>query len=289
MVSLKYNPPAGFFLEETRNGYTISAHMKQVWAVQLDLLQELLRVCDEHGLKIFADSGTLIGAVRDKGFIPWDDDIDMCMLREDYDRLMQLSDAFQAPYFLQSIYTDSHYNHRHAQLRRTDTLALPAHFKGKPRYNMGIFVDIFVLDRMPNTPRALKHHYAAVASAKLKLKIVTKLTKRFPECLYRWCRNHTHLLSDRYWFEQYEQLMRSVPENKKSLLGCLMCLRMNVPLKRLASYKEVVMLPFEHIQMPCPAGYDEVLRVEYGDYMTPVKAPTHHGSMRFNVDNTQTL
>ena len=289
MVSLKYNPPAGFFLEETRNGYTISAHMKQVWAVQLDLLQELLRVCDEHGLKVFADSGTLIGAVRDKGFIPWDDDIDMCMLREDYDRLMQLSDAFQAPYFLQSIYTDSHYNHRHAQLRRTDTLALPSHFKGKPRYNMGIFVDIFVLDRMPNTPRALKHHYAAVASAKLKLKIVTKLTKRFPECLYRWCRNHTHLLSDRYWFEQYEQLMRSVPENKKSLLGCLMCLRMNVPLKRLASYKEVVMLPFEHIQMPCPAGYDEVLRVEYGDYMTPVKAPTHHGSMRFNVDNTQTL
>ncbi len=285
MVLLKYNPPAAFLQEETRNGYTVSAPMKKVWAVQLDLLQELLRVCSEHGLRIFADSGTLIGAVRDHGFIPWDDDIDMCMLREDYDQLMQLAHEFRAPYFLQSIYTDSHYNHRHAQLRRTDTLALPAHFQGKPRYNMGIFVDIFVLDRMPNTPRALKHHYAAVASAKLKLKIVTKLMNRLPESWYQWCRNHTHCLSDKYRFEQYESLMRSVPENKKSLLGCLMCLRMNVPLKRLESYNEVVMLPFEHIQMPCPVGYDEVLRVEYGDYMTPVKAPTHHGDIRFNVDN----
>lgn len=285
MVSLKYSVPESFLQEETRNGYTVTAHMKQVWAVQLDLLQELLRVCNEHGLKVFADSGTLIGAVRDHGFIPWDDDIDMCMLREDYDRLMQLAGEFRNPYFLQSIYTESHYNHRHAQLRRTDTLALPAKYKGKPRYNMGIFIDIFVLDRMPNTPRALKHHYAAVASAKLKLKIVTKFTKKLPESMYQWCRNHTRFLSDLYRFEQYEHLMRSVPKNNKSLLGCLMCLRMNVPFKRLESYNEVVMLPFEHIQMPCPAGFDEVLRVEYGDYMTPVKAPTHHGDIHFNVDN----
>ncbi|MBO7379018.1 MAG: LicD family protein, partial [Bacteroidales bacterium] len=83
MVSLKYSVPESFLQEETRNGYMVTAHMKQVWAVQLDLLQELLRVCNEHGLKVFADSGTLIGAVRDHGFIPWDDDIDMCMLRED--------------------------------------------------------------------------------------------------------------------------------------------------------------------------------------------------------------
>ena len=51
----------------------------------MDLFQELMRVCKEYNLRVFADSGTLIGAVREKGFIPWDDDIDVAMLREDYD------------------------------------------------------------------------------------------------------------------------------------------------------------------------------------------------------------
>ena len=87
MLKLKYSVPNGFLKEETRRDYTISETMKKAWAVQMDLLQELLRVCNEHGLRVFADSGTLIGAVREKGFIPWDDDIDVAMLRNDYDKL----------------------------------------------------------------------------------------------------------------------------------------------------------------------------------------------------------
>ena len=99
-MKLKYQVPQDFLHEEVRRDYTITAEMKQVWAVQLDLLQELLRVCKENGLRVFADSGTLIGAVREKGFIPWDDDIDVAMPREDYDRLMSLSAEFRDPYFL---------------------------------------------------------------------------------------------------------------------------------------------------------------------------------------------
>ncbi len=82
MVDLKIKLPDGFLDEEVRCDYTITHEMKKIWAVELDLLEKLLNVCKKHGIKIFASGGTLLGAIRHKGMIPWDDDIDMMMFRE---------------------------------------------------------------------------------------------------------------------------------------------------------------------------------------------------------------
>ena len=65
---------------EIRNGYTVSALMKEVWSIQLQIAQHIIDVCNRHGLKVWADWGTLLGAVRERGFIPWDDDIDLMMM-----------------------------------------------------------------------------------------------------------------------------------------------------------------------------------------------------------------
>ena len=107
MVKLEIELPEGFLDEEVRCGYTVTAKAKRAWAVQMDLLHKLDEVCKKYNLRYFADSGTLLGAARDKGYIPWDDDIDIVMLRKDYEKLRDVADEeFKHPYFYQDMYRD---------------------------------------------------------------------------------------------------------------------------------------------------------------------------------------
>ena len=81
-----------FFRDEVRNGFYIPTAIKQAWACILDVLKEIDDICRRHDIRYFADWGTLLGTVRHGGFIPWDDDLDICMLRDDYVRFRQVAD-----------------------------------------------------------------------------------------------------------------------------------------------------------------------------------------------------
>ena len=77
-----------YFDGETREDFYIRPMIKRAWAAQMEILEEIDRICKKHGITYFAEWGTLLGTVRHKGFIPWDDDLDIGMKREDYDRFM---------------------------------------------------------------------------------------------------------------------------------------------------------------------------------------------------------
>ena len=88
----KMERQADFFRDEVRNGFYIPTAIKQAWAAQLDVLDVVDGICRKHGIKYFADWGTLLGAVRHGGFVPWDDDLDIAMLRPDYKRFREVAD-----------------------------------------------------------------------------------------------------------------------------------------------------------------------------------------------------
>lgn len=137
--------------QEERCGYLVTQQTKQIWNIQLDMALHLLDVCKRHELKIWAISGTMLGAVRHHGFIPWDDDMDFVMFRDDYDKLLKIAkDEFKSPYFFQCAYTEKGYYRGHSQLRYEDTtMILPDEAKLGVDFNMGVCIDIFVADGFP--------------------------------------------------------------------------------------------------------------------------------------------
>ena len=113
------------FKDETICNYFVSSNVKKLWNKQLEMLDMLDKVCEKYNITYYGDSGTLIGAIRHKGYIPWDDDIDIAMKREDYNKFLEVaSKEFKDPFLVQTVYTDDGYFRTHAQIRNSNTTAI---------------------------------------------------------------------------------------------------------------------------------------------------------------------
>ena len=162
MLLKSYEPIEGFLDEEMRCGYRVSREIKSLWAVELDLYTAFCRVCEANGLRHFVSYGTLLGAVRHGGFIPWDDDIDILMPREDYNRLLKIgSDSFGEPYFFQTTLTEKYFWRAHIQLRNSNTTGYVPQDACKD-INRGIFLDIAPLVEVSDSKIGRWFHRAAL-------------------------------------------------------------------------------------------------------------------------------
>lgn len=119
--------------------------LQRVKPIEVDLLQRLKKLCDDNNIKMYLLYGTLLGAVRNDGLIPGDDDIDVALMRDDFNKLMSLADTLEEPYFLQTPYNDNCFYGGYLKLRRSDTTAIhPQNWWVD--CNEGIGIDIFPLD-----------------------------------------------------------------------------------------------------------------------------------------------
>jgi lipopolysaccharide cholinephosphotransferase len=295
MVDLNIKLPNDFFDEEVRCGYTVTRQMKEVWAVELDLLNELLQVCQKYDIKIFAAGGTLLGAIRHKGFIPWDDDIDMLMFRDDYEKLCKVAKKeFKNPYFFQTEYSDPGSLRGHAQLRNSDTTGiLKSEVDYKFSYNQGIFIDIFPWDNMIEDKdkwdkqkasivryRNLSLNFARVSTRYID--IGKPFNRKIKKILYICGRNIFKIFA-RLFYKKFEKQVRMYDNTDCSQVAPISFYVDSFPRYR-EDFNMVKYVPFESILIPIGSGYDRLLKLRFGDYMKMVNESSGHGNVIFDTN-----
>lgn len=138
---------------------------KELFTLQTELykiLEEIIRICKKHDISYFAIGGTAIGALYDQAILPWDDDIDIGMTRENYNKFLEVAPTeLKSEYFLSWIGTDPHTPYYFAKVKKNNTLFVEEMFKDVPMHQ-GIFVDIFPFDRIPNSKLLRKLQYETV-------------------------------------------------------------------------------------------------------------------------------
>lgn len=291
MLPIELSLDEDFFQEETRNGFFITKKRKEIWAVELDLLAQFDRVCRKYNLTYYLDGGTLLGAVRHHGFIPWDDDIDVEMFRNDYDKLLQIAgQEFKEPYFFQSAYSDTGYVRGHAQLRNSHTCGALPKEASHVKFNQGMFLDIFVLDGVPDDPKQRIEQAETLQKysgkmVRIACPLMYSRLKYLLKLLRRWFYIKTGLL--KHMYGQFERCARQYDGSEHVSLLTFYKAAEEDMIFRKESYSDILYVPFESLECPIPSGYKEILTAYYGkDFMIPQKAPSVHGELILDTEKS---
>ncbi len=245
---------------------------QKVKCCQLDLLKELDRICKKWDIPYFLIGGTLIGAIRHKGFIPWDDDLDVGLLWEHYDRLKEACDADLDPaYELHDWHKDPHSPHPFYKLKIRGT-HYPEEVSADSGMNDGIFIDIFPYDNAPDDEKLRKRQGRQVFLLRriLQLRCGFSLGKGSPvkKLLYGTLKLLSGIRSVESWKRSFEALRQrynhGTTQIATNMCGAYSYQRESKPRVWLETVTDHV---FEGMMFSIPENYDGFLRSCYGDYM----------------------
>lgn len=255
----------------------ISNELKQI---ELKIFLEFKKICDMHNIKYFICGGTLLGAVRHKGFIPWDDDIDILMLRDEYEKFIKIAHLYLPDYyFLQNIYTEREFYCNYSKIRDTRTTFIENSVK-KLNINHGVFIDIFPLDIYPKSRliqvyikiiekfanSIIFEQYEVINGKSVKEKITSKFSHVFFKTAYKatMCKE-----------KLYKNINKRNGNKVKNYSGAWG----DKEIHDISYFKEQINLEFEGIYVSAPKKFDQYLRNVYGNYMIypPIeKQVSHH-------------
>ncbi|MBQ9199737.1 MAG: LicD family protein [Lachnospiraceae bacterium] len=270
-----------FFRDEVRNGFYIPTAIKQGWAASLVVLDEIDRICRKHDINYFADWGSFLGAVRHGGFVPWDDDLDICMKREDYDKFRAVADIELPKEFVIHDYERKE-DHRLFLARVVSNSRIcfdEEHLKKYHNFPYMASVDIFILDYLYNDEEKERERckeikrIIAVADGILEGTLHKDTIDRelyLLEQKYN-IRIDRRLDSRHMMIELYklaEKQMARAPKDGAERVGqifpWILKGRSGHPRKY---YDNSIRAPFENTTIPIPAEYNAALRNHYGNYL----------------------
>ena len=220
-------------------------NLQPLWGAILEMWKECYSICERHGLRIWIAYGTALGAIRHKGFIPWDDDFDVMMPRKDYNLFMKYA-ADELPSYMKwhSIENDKEYKYLFGKVQ-DERLGILNELKKQSHLNLkqGIFVDFFPIDGLPSSNFGCLL-WQARRSAIRRLKLFGKDNVRFQN-----------------W------LMQKDFDKCQNVGWTLSSLRYPRFIYKRKWFDETMYVDFENMKVPVPIGINQILEMEYGDYM----------------------
>ena len=257
---------------------------------ELNMAKAVLSICEKHDIEVFALGGTLLGAVRHEGFIPWDDDLDLGMKREDYERFLKVAPKeLNAPYSLHTCYNDKNFLYPYARVQNADYGLQRDYTTSKTVQDL--WVDVFPLDGVPAKDTAARTVWEATLTVLRGLRnlscfsdlvnvekdyfgakaVLVELGKRTPI---------ENLLPTTLILKAIDRFLRFWSLDRCPNIGNPMGGHWFREVFPKDVYDDDVLLLFEDTSLPCPAGYETVLRTQYGDYMTlpPESERDPHGT-----------
>ncbi len=295
---MKLDFPVDYFEDEVRDGYYVDGMMKRCWAAQLEVLSEIDKVCKRLGITWYADCGTLIGAVRHGGYVPWDDDLDICMLRDDYElfrkhALEMLPEGYTTLYYDNDLDDPFHVWDLLFRVINNDRYTLEPEFLA--RYHDFPFitgVDIFPLDFICPDPEIEETRRALGLIVKSAAYMEEMGEENPPDLVWAFVNEveeKTKIKIDRkknlklQMFEILDRVYSMYNRAEATEVALMPYWVGNHDHKyKLEWFKTTIRLPFETTMVTVPAYYDDVLRVEYGDYMRVVRAGGTHDYPYYN-------
>ncbi len=261
------------------------AKLKQI---ELEILKTFISICEKNHIKYFLLGGSCLGAVRHKGFIPWDDDIDVGLFREDYEKFLKVAQAeLPEKYFLQNRDTDEKYILNFAKIRNSETTFIEKSLSNFD-INHGLYMDIFPLDGVPEGKikekifeSKMKFLTAFVGKcfvdANENVSLATRVIRRIPFLKVETAVKKLAEMHQRYNAETSVKIA-----NYCGAWGA----KEIVPKEY---FGDGVIGEFEGLPVRIPQDYDKYLESLYGDYMTPPppeKRVGHHYVSRIDLENS---
>ena len=267
--------PPEFFYEDERCGFTVSIERKKIWAIGLDLFFQLQKVCEKYKLKYFLFWGSLLGVIRHKGFIPWDDDLDIGMPREDYEELISHAKDFSFPYFLHNHSTDNTFYYSHTKLRNSNTSAINRAFKHQS-FNHGMSIDIHPIDNWDIVNG--KKDYEIINTLNINNSTYMRINNPdLTEAEIERVKNYNS--NPEKDIQEIQRIAKKYIKESTDFVSCptLTLYEYGKNCFNKTDFEKIILGKFEGFDVPIPCGWKNILNTIYGNWKEypPVKDRGH--------------